>query len=85
MTPATNALPIKRLNLAVGESSEIQVAWIRVPSLAVVRAGQRYERLSPDTYRYTSLESGFQADIQVDASGLPIRYGNIWERIGTVG
>jgi hypothetical protein len=82
-TPATNALPINRLNLGVGESAEIQVAWIRVPSLAIVPARQRYERLSTGTYRYASVDSGFQADIEVDAFGLAIRYGNIWERIGT--
>jgi hypothetical protein len=84
-TPATNALPVNRLKLGVGESAEILVAWIRVPSLAVVPTRQRYERLSTDTYRYTSVESGFQADIEVDTSGLPIRYGKIWERIGMAG
>jgi uncharacterized protein len=80
-TPATNALPVNRLSLAIGESGEIQAAWIRVPSLAIVRASQRYERLSENVYRYTSIASGFQADIDVDQFGLPIRYGNIWERI----
>jgi hypothetical protein len=82
LTPATNALPVNRLGLPVGESAEIQAAWIRLPTLAVVPARQRYDRLSENTYRYTSIASGFQADIEVDAYGMPIRYGNIWERIG---
>jgi uncharacterized protein len=81
LTPATNALPVNRLKLAIGESSEIQAAWIRVPSFTIVRAHQRYERLSEKVYRYTSVASGFQAEIEVDHFGLPIRYGNIWERI----
>jgi hypothetical protein len=84
LTPATNALPVNRLNLAIGESSEIQAAWIRVPSLAIVPARQRYERLSENVYRYTSIASGFQAEIEVDHFGLPIRYGNLWERIAAV-
>jgi hypothetical protein len=84
LTPATNALPINRLNLAIGESGEIQAAWIRLPSLRIVRAHQRYQRLSEKTYRYTSIASGFQAEIEVDGFGLPIRYGNIWERIAAV-
>jgi hypothetical protein len=81
LTPATNALPINRLKLAVGKSAEIQAAWIRLPALAVVAARQRYDRLGENTYRYTSLASGFQAEIEVDKYGLPLRYGNIWERI----
>jgi hypothetical protein len=81
LTPATNALPVNRLKLAIGESSEIQAAWIRVPSFTIVRAHQRYERLSEKVYHYTSVASGFQAEIEVDHFGLPIRYGNIWKRI----
>jgi uncharacterized protein len=84
LTPATNALPINRLNLAIGDSGEIQAAWIRLPSLTIVRAHQRYERLSEKVYRYTGIASGFQAEIEVDQFGLPIRYGNIWERIAAV-
>jgi hypothetical protein len=38
--------------------------------------------LSENTYRYTSVASGFQAEIEVDKYGLPLRYGNIWEQIG---
>jgi uncharacterized protein len=84
LTPATNALPINRLNLAIGGSGEIQAAWIRLPSLTIVRAHQRYQRLSEKRYRYTSIASGFQAEIEVDGFGFPTRYGNIWERIAAV-
>jgi hypothetical protein len=81
LTPATNALPINRLSLAVGQSAEIQAVWIRLPTLEIVPARQRYDRLSENTYRYTSLASGFQAEIEIGKYGLPIRYGNIWERV----
>jgi hypothetical protein len=82
LTPATNALPINRLNLAVGESAEIQAAWIRLPAFVIIPARQRYDRLSESTYRYISLASGFHAEIETDKYGFPVRYGNIWERIG---
>ena len=82
LTPTTNTLPINRLNLAVGESAEILAAWIRLPTFVIIPARQRYDRLSESTYRYTSLASGFQAEIEIDRYGLPVRYGNIWERIG---
>jgi hypothetical protein len=82
LTPITNTLPINRLKLDVGQQAEIAAAWIRFPSLEIVRANQSYERLTPNTYRYRSLASGFTADIEVDGDGLPIRYQGIWERIG---
>ncbi|MBV8213141.1 MAG: putative glycolipid-binding domain-containing protein [Verrucomicrobia bacterium] len=81
LTPITNSLPVNRLNLAVGQVEEIAVAWIRFPSLEIVRARQSYERLSERTYRYRSLGSGFTADIDVDEIGLTVRYEGIWERV----
>jgi hypothetical protein len=80
-TPATNALPVNRLKLPVDGSAEVLVAWIRIPSLAIMPAKQQYQRLQDNVYRYTSLQSGFTADLEVDKNGLPIRYGSIWERI----
>jgi uncharacterized protein len=32
-TPATNTLPIRRLDLAVGESAPVRSAWLRFPEL----------------------------------------------------
>jgi uncharacterized protein len=82
LTPITNTLPINRLRLGIGQRAEIVAAWIRFPSLEIVRAHQSYERLKAKIYRYRSLASGFTADIEVDEDGLPIRYEGIWERIG---
>jgi uncharacterized protein len=81
LTPITNSLPVNRLNLAIGQVEEITVAWIRFPSLEIVRARQSYERLTERTYRYRSLGSGFTAEIDVDEVGLTIRYEGIWERV----
>jgi hypothetical protein len=80
VTPSTNTLPIRRLNLDVGESREIEVAWVRFPELRVDRGRQRYTRVSGDTWRYSS--DGFTADLQVDESGLVVRYGeDLWRRV----
>jgi uncharacterized protein len=81
LTPITNSLPVNRLNLAIGQVEEIAVAWVRFPSLEIVRARQSYERLSDRTYRYRSLGSGFTAEIDVDEIGLTRRYEGIWERV----
>jgi len=81
ISPSTNALPINRLALAVGETQAIRAAWVRFPECDVVAAGQSYERLEVGSYRYRSLSSDFTALLDVDDLGLPIVYEKIWERI----
>jgi uncharacterized protein len=44
----TNALPIRRLQLAVGENADAPAAYVRVPELRVERLEQRYQRLPDD-------------------------------------
>lgn len=81
ISPSTNALPINRLSLAIGESKSIKAAWVRFPGLEVVAAGQGYERLGERRYRYSNLDSDFAAVIDVDDLGLPVDYAEIWRRI----
>lgn len=80
VSPLTNSLPILRLQLNEGQSSEVCAAWVRFPELTVEILRQRYTRLSADHYRYDSLESGFTAELEVDPHGLVVRYGDIWQR-----
>lgn len=81
LTPSTNALAIRRLGLAVGQSAEIKTAWVKFPALAVEPSLQRYERLGKSEYRYINVASGFAAALSVDDLGLPITYQGIWARI----
>lgn len=80
LTPATNTLPIRRLNLPVGRSESVVAAWVKLPDLDVEPLAQRYTRLSGNTYRYES-SSGFSTEITVDDLGLVISYSGGWERI----
>lgn len=83
-SPFTNTLPIRRLDLDVGESSEIDVAYVWVPEMVLDRKSQRYTRLEPeggfDRYRFESLDSGFAADITVDDWGLVMDYPGLFDR-----
>ncbi len=83
ITPFTNTLPIRRLNLRLGESRELSVAYIGLPGLQLSRMQQRYTCLLQDenggTYRYESLQSGFTAELKVDTDGLVVDYPNIFE------
>jgi len=81
VTPATNTVAIRRLNLQVGTSDSIIAAWVKFPELTIQPLSQRYTRLSKDTYRYES-NTGFSAEIVVDDLGLVTSYANGWERIG---
>jgi len=77
-SPATNALPIRRLRLAVGASDSIQAAWVRFPDLTVEKSRQRYTRIDDEgTYRYAS--GTFESDLTVDQDGMVYGYG-VWRR-----
>jgi hypothetical protein len=78
LTPATNTLPIRRLGLAVGQSAQIEAAWVRVPALSVERSTQRYERLANRRYRYSS--GRFAVELEVDADGFVLDYAPFWVR-----
>jgi uncharacterized protein len=83
VTPATNTLAVRRLNLQVGSSESIIAAWVKFPDLTVQPLSQRYTRLDQNTYRYAS-NTGFSAEIVVDALGLVTDYPGGWERIGSL-
>jgi uncharacterized protein len=83
VTPATNTLAIRHLNLQVGNGESVIAAWIKFPELTVQPLSQRYTRIAKDTYRYES-DTGFSAEIVVDDLGLVTAYPNGWERIGTL-
>jgi uncharacterized protein len=82
VTPATNTLPIRRLDLGIGMSQSVTAAWIKFPELDLQLLSQRYTRIAENIYRYDS-DPGFSADIVVDDLGLVINYPGGWERIGT--
>jgi len=80
-SPATNTLPINRLNLNEGESREVDSLWVRSESLKLERLRQRYCRLDSTHYRYESLSFDFKSTIEVDQLGLVVNYGHLWHRI----
>ena len=85
ITPFTNTLPVRRLGLADGGSSEIRVAYLPVPELTARPVDQRYtclEALGPrgGTYRYEGLFRNFAAELPVDADGLVLDYPETFRR-----
>jgi hypothetical protein len=78
-SPATNLLPIRRFDLAIGQMAEVRAAWLRFPSFTLDPLEQVYRRVDVATYRYESAGGAFTADLSVNAAGLVTRYPNLWQ------
>jgi hypothetical protein len=81
----TNALPVRRLRLAVGESADAPAAYVRVPELRVERLEQRYQRLHDDgphtRYDYRAPAFRYGAILAYDESGLVVEYPGLAVRV----
>ncbi len=75
-TPATNTIPIRRLQLDAGAEVEVTVAYVAFPEHAVMRRRQRYTFLGEGIYRYQS--DGFAVDLSVDEHGVVTDYPGGW-------
>ena len=80
-TPFTNTLPIRRLGLKVGESSDISVAYVPLPTLSMEAVEQRYTKLSEDHFLYEGIFRGFSAELPVDRDGIVIDYPETFKRV----
>lgn len=77
-SPLTNLLPIRRLNLAVGESRKVRAAWLRFPSFELEVLDQIYTRVDAKTVRYERLDGQFSAELKVNDAGLVTEYPGFW-------
>lgn len=80
-TPLTNTLPVKRLALSPGETKEIDVLYVDVPSCQVRKERQRYTRLADGRYRFRNADGSFTADIQTDEDGFVKFYPGLFRNI----
>jgi hypothetical protein len=77
-SPSTNTLPIRRLNLGIGDTAEVKAAWLRFPSFKLEMLTQQYRRLDEGTYRYESAGGQFVAELKVNQVGFVVNYPGIW-------
>jgi uncharacterized protein len=79
VTPSTNTLPIRRMEMVPGKTYGTTSAWIKVPSLQITPLPQQY---TPADARHLHYSSGsFTAELEVDQLGLIERYGTFWRRV----
>jgi len=86
VSPFTNSLAIRRLQLAPQEAQEMTAVYVKVPQMEVISARQRYQRLDPNDpprrFLYSGLDTGFVEEITVDQHGFVESYPRFAERIG---
>ena len=80
LTPATNTLPIRRLDPPLGAGAEIKVAYILAPELSLRAGPQRYTRIGDRLWRFNGLDINFAADISVDEDGFVVDYPGLFHR-----
>jgi uncharacterized protein len=82
----TNAFPVHRLALAVGDEAEAPAAWVRELDVSIERLEQHYRRLDDDgahqRYDYYSPRDDFRSELVYDEAGLVIDYPGIAVRAG---
>lgn len=78
-SPSTNLLPIRRLNLAVGQEADVRAAWLRFPNFKLEPLEQIYRRVNPSTYQYESAGGRFVTELEVNQIGLVTLYPNLWQ------
>jgi hypothetical protein len=80
LTPFTNTLPIRRLGLTPGASSGIRVIYCDVLAGDISIVKQFYSCISNSKYHYENVPNDFEADIEVDETGLVTHYPSLFTR-----
>lgn len=80
LTPFTNTLPIKRLNLSNDQAQEIKVIYCDLLEENIKAVTQKYTRLSDTHYHYENVPNDFEATIQVDDLGFVVDYPSLFVR-----
>jgi hypothetical protein len=84
-TPATNLLPLRRLDPAVGQKVVVRSAWLEWPAAVLAPLTQRYLRRSATEYDYEADLPGdmkFVAVLRVQPGGWVVEYGELWRAEG---
>lgn len=81
LTPFTNTLPIRNLNLQAGESKTIKVLYFDVIEGDVKALEQQYTCIDKHHYKFENVPNDFEAVITVDDEGYVMDYPGLFERV----
>jgi len=81
----TNALPVHRLRLGIGERADAPAVYVRALDLSVERLDQNYARLEDDgdhrRYYYAGPRFNYEDQLVYDRSGLVLNYPGLAVRV----
>jgi hypothetical protein len=84
-TPFTNTLPIRRMAWEVGQQREFLMTYFVIPTLDIYADPQRYTCLerhpNHNIFLFEALNTGFTAQIKVDADGYVVDYPELFKRV----
>jgi hypothetical protein len=78
-TPATNILPIRRLQLEAGMQAEAPAVYLAFPELKLEKLEQTYRRI--DEARYAYRAPSYEDVLDVSPEGLVLSYPRLWTAI----
>ncbi len=78
-TPSTNYFQIQRMNLAIGETRKLNVAWIDTDSTSLIPLPQIYKRVSKQRYNYESPATSYKGVLDLAPNGFVQVYPELWE------
>jgi hypothetical protein len=81
ITPFTNTLPIRRMQLDIGDGADVTAAVVDVETLGVIPVQHRYEHLAPGEWRKTHLKTGVSIEFRVDNYGLVQDEPDLFRRV----
>ena len=77
-TPATNMLPIRRLEVPVDGAADVRAAWLPFPDLVLTPQYQIYRRTAANKLTFAAPAIDFRAELTVDPDGLVTSYAGLW-------
>lgn len=78
-TPATNLPQLCAMDLGIGSSAELTVAWIDAPAGELEPVLQRYERIAANRYAYAAPRFEYSGVLEINEAGFVRTYPTLWE------
>lgn len=79
-TPASNLMPLRRLQALEGVGIAVNAAWLDYPETALKPLDQTYRRTrAAHIVAYRARQTGFETQLCVDPSGFVTLYPGLWE------
>lgn len=81
LTPFTNTLPVRRLQMPGGTTQEITVLYFKLPEGEFYPMRQSYTNIDDRFYKYENIDGEYAAVLEMDEDGMVVYYPGRWQRV----